>query len=391
MKILLVKACAESHVYSQFVNSLQGALTELGHESAITDQSIYVANDMVNPAHLARELQATRFDAVVSFNALFGATLLANGTSFFDAMGLKFLGWQLDHPILAPQSRTRQLQNRYAIYSSPDHLKFARAIKVPGQGISMLPGAEPLQSPAKPYRSRPWSIFVAATWNGQPEPIWENSDVSPARRLLTGVVERLLADETASLLDAFNNTSDDLKLGAKFGVDPAFDDQIVDLLRLPFNYFRHLDRINIIQSLADSGLPLTICGPGWRDFLGDRGNVVYLDHRVDFKDLSALYGDAKVAINLNAGNGGCERAIHSAMAGAAILSDYSQQLAWMFQSPDERAFFNRAKIGDVAEVAGRLIESDQGETMAQLGHQRILEAGLWRHRAARMVEFLSAA
>jgi len=255
----------------------------------------------------------------------------------------------------------------------------------------MLPGAEPLQSPAKPYRSRPWSIFVAATWNGQPEPIWENSDVSPARRLLTGVVERLLADETASLLDAFNNTSDDLKLGAKFGVDPAFDDQIVDLLRLPFNYFRHLDRINIVQSLADSGLPLTICGPGWRDFLGDRGNVVYLDHRVDFKDLSALYGDAKVAINLNAGNGGCERAIHSAMAGAAILSDYSQQLAWMFQSPDERAFFNRAKIGDVAEVAGRLIESDQGETMAQLGHQRILEAGLWRHRAARMVEFLGAA
>ncbi len=391
MKILLVKACAESHVYSQFVNSLHGALAELGHESAITDQSIYVANDMVSPAHFARELQASRYDAVVSFNALFGATLLANGASLFDAMGLKFLGWQLDHPILAPQSRTRQLQNRYAIYSHPNHLTFARAMKIPGQGMSMLPGAEPLQSPAKPYRSRPWSIFVAATWNGWPKPIWENSGDSPAKRLLTGVAEQLFADETASLLDAFNNTSDNLKLGAKLGVDAAFDDQIADLLRFPFNYFRHLDRINIIRSLADSGLPLTVCGAGWRDVLGDRGNVVYLDHKVDFKDLSVLYGDAKVVINLNAGNGASERAVQSAMAGAAVLSDYSEPLASMFESPDERAFFNRARTGDVAEVAGRLLESDRGETMAELGRQRVLDAGLWRHRVARMVEFLSTA
>ena len=390
MKILLIKAFPERHLYSQFVNSLHGALVELGHDCAVTDQSIHAVGDTCNPVHLTRELQATRYDAVVSFNALFGATLLTNGASFFDAMGLKFLGWQLDHPILAPQSRTRQLQNRYAIYSQPDHLRFARAIKIPGQGLSMLPGAEPLLSPAKPYRSRPWSIFVAATWNGRPEPLWTTRDDSPAKHLLMGVAERMLADETASLLDAFNDTSDDLKLGARFGADPAFDDQILSLLRFPFNYFRHLDRIRIIQSLAESGLPLTICGSGWRDFLGDRANVVYLDQTVDFKDMSALYGEAKVVINLNGGNGACERAVYAAMAGAAVLSDYSEQLARMFERPDERAFFNRAKIGDVAEVAGGLIESDLGEAMAERGRQRVVDAGLWRHRAAEMVEFLSA-
>jgi Glycosyl transferases group 1 len=255
----------------------------------------------------------------------------------------------------------------------------------------MLPGASPLQSASKPYGSREWSVFVAATWNGVPKPLWESLEESPAKNLLVGIVERLLADREASLLDAFNDTADKLKLGARLGVDPAFDDQMIPFLRDPLTYFRHLDRINIIRSLADSGLPLTICGPGWQDFLGERSNVTYLDHRVDFKDLPALYGNSKVVINLNAGNGACERAMQAAMAGAAVVSDYSESLAHLFQGLDGRMFFDRAKMGDVAEVAGRLIESDEGETMAERCHAQVLETGLWRHRAAQMVEFLTAA
>jgi prepilin-type processing-associated H-X9-DG protein len=391
MKILLIKALAESHAYSQFINSLHGALAELGHEPVISDQSIHAANGAAPSEPLIGELQSSRYAAVVSFSSFFGGLALDNGVSPFDALGVKFLGWQVDHPIYTPQSLARHLQGRYAVYSNHNHLRFARALHLPGRAIAMLPGGEPPQEPLKDFRSREWPIFIAASWYGRPQALWEQLEDSPGKSLLVGVLNRLSADREASLLDAFNETSKKLGFGAKLGDDPAFDDQMIAFLREPLTHLRNVDRINTIQSLADAGLPLTICGPGWRDFLGDRGNVAYVDGRVDFKDMPALYNNSKIVINFNAGNGACERAICAALAGAAVVSDYSEQLAHLLKSPDELAFFNRAKPGHVVEVVGRLLESDGGEALAERGHTKVVQSGLWRHRAQQMVEFLEVA
>jgi hypothetical protein len=388
MKILLVKALAESHPYNRFVGALEHALNTLGHEPVISDQSRHAVNGAADVNPLARELQLTRYDVLLSFSSFFGAVTLSNGTSLYDALGIRFIGWQLDHPIYTPQSLARALRNRYAVYSNPNHLRFAEALGLPGRGITLLAGGEPLATPVPDFQSREWPIFIAATFNGPPQALWEQLDDSPARRLLAGVVDRLLADREASLLDAFNDTAQALDLGARLGRDPSFDDEMIRFLREPLTYVRNLDRTRIIRALAESGLPLTICGPGWRDFIGERRNVIYLDHRVDFQDLPTLYGKSKIALNLNAGNGACERAIYAALAGAAVVSDDSQELARQFASPSEIAFFDRSKPDDVVATVGDLVESDGGEAVAQQGRQRALQSGLWLHRAERLVEFL---
>lgn len=58
MKILLIKAMAEAHAYSQFVNALEAALRELGHEPVISHQAGNVrdgvaSNDRARPQSVA--------------------------------------------------------------------------------------------------------------------------------------------------------------------------------------------------------------------------------------------------------------------------------------------------------------------------------------------------
>jgi glycosyl transferase family 1 len=388
MKILLVKALADNHGYTQFAHSLSRAFAEIGCEAVISDQAVHAVDGAAPAIELARDLQRSRYDAVLSFSSFFGAATLDNGVSLFDALGVKFLGWQLDHPIYAPQSLARVLKARFSVFANRNHLAFVRAIKVPGAGAVMLAGGEAPQAPLTEFRSRDWPVFIAANFVGAPEALWEQAEDSAGKRLLVGVVDRLMADPRASLLSAFNGTSDALRLGVRLGDDRAFDDQMVAFLREPLTYVRRVDRIAIVRSLADSGLPLTLCGPGWRDFLGERRNVTYLDQGVDFERLGELYNRAKIVINLNAGNGACERALYAALAGAAVVSDLSDDLADQFGGEGEIGFFDRARPASVAETVGRLLESDAAERMAEAGRQRVLNSGLWRHRAEQAVRFL---
>jgi hypothetical protein len=390
MKILLIKAMGDGHPYSCFVLSLQRALSGLGHEALVSDQFVHVVNGVAPADHLAAELQTARYDAVLSFSSFFGGVTLSNGMSLFDALGVKFVGWQLDHPIYAPHSLASALQGRYAIYANPNHLRYAQAVKLPGRGMTMLPGGEPPRAPTKDYRSREWPVFVAATWNGEPQRLWEQAEDSPGKRLLQGVVDRLLADREASLLDAFNDTAADLELGARLGDDAEFDAQMCGFLREPLTYVRNMDRINIIRSLVDAGLPVTICGAGWEAFLGERRNVTYLGE-VKFEDAPALYGNSRVVLNLNAANGACERAVHAALAGAAVASDFSQPLNELFGGDEAIGFFDRAEPGAAANAVGRLLDLEEGEAVARKGQEKVMRSGLWRHRAQQLVDFVGAA
>jgi hypothetical protein len=389
MRILLIKAMADGHPYSHFVLALERALSELGHEAVVSDQAIHVVNGAAPANYLAAELEATRYEAVLSFSSFFGGVTLNNGTSLFDALGVKFIGWQLDHPIYAPKSLTRALRGRYAIYSNPNHLRYAQAVKLPGRGITLLPGGDPPSTPAKDYRSRKCPVFVAATWNGEPQRFWEQAEEGPGKRLMKGVVDRLLSDREASVLDAFNDTATKLRLGVRLGDDADFDAQMRDFLLGPLTYVRNIDRINIIRALADAGFPVTICGEGWDALLGERSNVTYVG-RVGFEDLSALYADSRVVLNLNAANGACERAVYAALAGAAVVSDQSQPLDELFGGGEAIGVFNRAKPATAASVVGRLLDLDAGEATAHKGQEKVMQSGLWRHRAQQLVDFVEA-
>jgi len=384
MRFLLIKTTLQEHVYSQFADCLQTALLEIGQQAEISTQTIG------QPTGLARELMSSKYDVVVSFSSIFGdAAIAETGASLFDVLGVKFVGWQFDHPVYVHHALSQRMDNRHSIYPNHNHVRFSDAIKVHGKSLCLLPGGPVLDEPLKAYRERKHDVFIAATWNGPPERVWETLADSPAKRLLTTITDHLRADREVSVLDAFNDATRQLKMNARLGEDPTFDGEIIKLLRGPLTYVRNSDRLNAIQQIVDAGLPITICGGGWRDHLGERKNVTFLETRIPFKDMPSVYNDSRIVLNLNAANGGCERALYGMATGAAVASEDSGALAESFNAGEDIAFFNRARPTEIVEVVTSLLEGGRGESIAQSGHEGVLKTALWRHQAEKLVEFVS--
>jgi hypothetical protein len=383
MKLLIANIATKEHLYTRFSESIRNALIEIGHEATLSQHEIGQVST------LARELNAEKYDAVLSFSSAFGdAGIIENEQSLFDILGVKFLGWQLDHPIYVYHALSKKMENRRSIYANYNNQRFAEAVKVSGKSLSLLPGATPFEGRLKAHKSREWPIFLAATWNGPPERVWEQLQESPAKRLFVAVVDQLRESPEVSVLDAFVAAAGRLGISAKLGVDPKFDETIIQFLRGPLTYVRNNDRVNIVKSLIDSGLPITICGSGWRNYLGDPDNITFLDS-VSFEKLSEFYNNSKVVLNINAGNGGSERAFYAAASGAAVVSDWSGDLGRCFADGDEIAFFNRVKPASVVDRVGELLEGGRSESVGQAGHERVMDSNLWRHRAEAVVAFLS--
>jgi len=384
MRFLLIKTALQAHVYSQFADRLQTALLEIGQQADISPQTIG------QPTGLARELMSSKYDVVVSFSSIFGdATVAETGASLFDLLGVKFVGWQLDHPVYVHHALSQRMDNRHSIYPNHDHVRFSDAVNVHGKSLCLLPGGQALDEPSKAYKARQHGVFIAATWNGPPERVWEPPGDSLAKRLFAAIVDHLMADRQASVLDAFNDATRQLKMNARLGEDAKSDEEIIKLLRGPLTYVRNSDRLNAIQQIVDAGLPITICGGGWRDHLGERKNVTFLETRIPFKDMPSVYNDSRIVLNLNAANGGCERALYGMAAGAAVVSEDSGALAASFNAGEDIAFFNRTRPTGIVEVVAALLEGGRGESIAQSGHERVLQTALWRHQAEKLVEFVS--
>ena len=383
MRFLLINTAPVDHLYCQFANQLQEALRQIGQQADISTQTIG------QPTGLARELMSSKYDVAISFSSVFGdAAIAETGSSLFDHLGVKFVGWQLDHPVYVHHALTQRMDGRHSIYPSHHHVRFSDAIKVHGKSLALLPGGQALEEPLKSYKSRQHDVFVAATWNGPPERVWETLGDSPAKRLFSAIVDQLMADREGSVLDAFNNATRQLKMNVRLGDDAKFDEEIVKLLRGPLTYLRNSDRLNTIQRIVEAGLPITICGGGWRGHLGERKNVTFLP-RMPFKDMPLVYNDSRIVLNLNATNGGCERALYGLAAGASVVSEDSGILAESFTDGRDIAFFNRARPTDIVDVLSSLLESRRGETIAKSGHEQILQVGLWRHQAEKLVKFVS--
>ena len=374
MRILLLQTLQEDHVYSVSTRGLCAALQAHGEDAILYDY-------FERPGRLSDELVVGGYDAVISFGSFLGATALVDGPSVFDVIGAKFLGWHFDHPIYLTHHMANPVAGRRTLHPNASHVRFAVAARLDGAHGVMLPGADPHILPVKDFADRDIDVFIAATCNGEPQRHWEQLDDSPAKRLIAEVTDRLLNDREVSVIDAFYQACGVLGYGQL-----ALSNDVIGLLRSSLNYVRHMDRIEAIRTLVSSGVSLTLCGSGWEAVLADASNL-RLVPAASFVETRKFYGEAKISINLNAANGGCERAINAMLAGSCVVSDYSSTLADMF-TPGELRFFDRHGLHGVAQVVGDLLESGQAEALAGRGAVKAGATMLWTHRVDAVLEVL---
>ncbi len=376
MNILVCRGVSQNDVLTEMSGSLAQALAECG---AGVEWASFAGPQMAED--VAQRIAATGADWVVSFGSGGADLLTRHGQSIYDAAGCGFVGWDVDHPVYQFKRFSTAIRRRIQISASPSHARFARLMGCQATDMAMLPGVNAVSTDRLAIEDRPILTTVAMTWLGEPEIWWNDAKGTPAYSLVDGVVGRLLADERADLFEAYQATLADT------GLEVRFDEHISNIMARIGLFVRQYDRLQFAQTLASLGLPSLICGTGWKDRLGEQSHITYLDN-LNVTDLNEIYGQSRAVFNLNAANGASERAMMAMAAGAVVISDYGPLLESEFEANGGMQFFDRSRPASLAEAVDSALASGGAQTIADRGHELISRAGLWSHKATRLLERL---
>lgn len=376
MKFLLVQTTAPDHLYARVNSAIAASLSRQHHKVALLPAPTGAALDQI-----ALAIHSAAPDHVFSLGSFLGGITADNGVSIFDVLGCGFIGWQMDHPLYTQHNLSAPMTGRFSIYPHASHAAFADRIGVTGASAVLLAGGVALTEPIRAYSARSIPILVVATYNGSPERTWHALPDAHDRALMEILCEQLTADRSVSLAAACDTVRDASGLG------PDLERRLAEPLRRLLTFVRHKDRMDAITALADSGLPVTLVGDGWAGHFGDRAHLT-MRPSVPFAEVAGLYNDARIVLNLNAANGGCERTIQAMLAGAAVMSDFTDSYAAMGMGPDDLRTFDRTRVGEISSLVGDLLESAGGGLIAERGHQTALASQLWDHRLAALLETL---
>jgi hypothetical protein len=372
MKFLLVQTTAPDHLYAVVNRAIASSLARLGHEAQILPAPAGAPLDQVVGA-----IHAAAPDHVFSLGSFLGGIAADNGASIFDILGYGFIGWQFDHPLYTEHNLVTPMAGRCSVYPNASHAEFAARLGVCGGSAVLLAGGSPLEEPIRAYRDRSIPILVVATYNGRPDQPWGALPDGAGKALVAAVCARLMADPEVSLAAACD------AVRADFGLGPGLERDLAEPLRRVLTFVRHKDRLDAITALVESGLPVTLVGDGWAGHFGDRPNLTARPS-VPFAEASRLYNDARLVLNLNAANGGCERTIQAMLAGAAVVSDRTASYAAMGMESGDLRIFDRLRPDTLPHGVGELLEGD-AEQVAEAGHRRAVTSQLWDHRLAALL------
>ena len=377
MKFLLVQTTAPDHLYAGINRAVAASLRRLGHDAALLPAPAGAALDQI-----ALAIHSAAPDYVFSLGSFLGGVAADSGASIFDILGCGFVGWQLDHPLYTQHNLSAPMARRLSVYPNPSHAAFADRLGVTGASTILLAGGEVLDEPVRDHGDRSTPVLVVATYNGPPERTWDALPDPGGKRLIDAIAEHLEADPRASLAAACE------AVRGACGLGPDLERRMAEPLRRLLTFVRHKDRMGAVTALVDGGLPITLVGDGWAGHFGDRPNLT-ARASVPFAEVGRLYNDARVVLNFNAANGGCERTIQAMLAGAAVVSDFTDSYAAMGLGTDDLRTFDRARVDEISAVVGDLLEGGDGARIAERGHRVAMGSQLWDHRLAALLQTLS--
>jgi len=209
---------------------------------------------------------------------------------------------------------------------------------------------------------------------GKPVPFWKNFSNSKVSAVAKRIIEILDEDQQVNVLLACNTAAN--QMGLKFHLD----DHWIQLASFAHNFIRQKDRLQIVKTIAQMGLPFTLIGKNWEHNVDLGLNVKFIDD-LDNNEITKYYSDSKIVINLNSSNGACERLFDSMSAGACVVSDYDEALLSIFKDGKDLCLFDRRKPISICKSIEYLLKEEKTFNMSIRASNLVRENHLWHHRA----------
>lgn len=381
MSILLLKPVSKNGVLSDLTQQL---FDQLKHVTRcdLFDESV----QSLSKAAFFNYIQRMSPRAIISFNAA-GAELelvMPNHErkNLFSLVPSLHIGWMVDHPVYHIPRLAPVNPKRLILFPTQDTISFAEDFKLSGT-FSALPfaGSDNGLS-GKDHCDRAFDVVVAASWMGYPEG-FASVYSSPLKDVVAKTISMI---HEKPFLDPYYILLDTLLENRLQSENKEF---LAKLTKELYDYQRKINRINIIDSLVNSGLTVGIIGQGWNSYFGERNNVTYFDN-IAHNEIMHLYQNAKVVVNVNAVNGASERLFDAIDAGAMVYSEFSMMLYDMFGSGNGVLFHNIHATESSIDLLKDIILNSETELWASSAKEKVLSAHTWKHRALFLNEVVSA-
>lgn len=361
MKIVLLRdkgLCYDSLNF--FCNMLGEALLEAGCSVC------YIVPDEL-------ENHIGKCDMVLGFNIQTNIKT-ADGAYLYDLFEVPVVDFIVDHPYMHHKALSVKLRQLYVICLDDNHVSYIEKYYPHIQGVyrAFLIGRRAEVVP--PYDNRRYEILFSGSYT-------DEQKILEGISQLGDVEAGVCYDVIQYLLDCPYDTGESAfdKVFAKYGVKMNIEEYSAFLhFAMPSvdyffrNYYRHV----LITDLVEAGLPVTVCGNGWRE-LSCAGNPhLTILPPVPFDKTFSMIADSKILLNIMPWfKAGLHDRIFTAMLNETVcVTDTSELIERLFEKNEEIVSFSLTQKDVLPGLMKELLENPRvAEEIAHQGFRKASE------------------
>ncbi|HEY3950892.1 glycosyltransferase family protein [Phenylobacterium sp.] len=378
MRVVLFKGPSQYDGTRTFIDELARAFTARGYAPAVHDLA-GVAD--VEAAIAAAAIPGEPTALVFSINIL-GEHKDREGRNVSEIFAAPQVVLHVDY-ILSQASRLRATPSTTSLLSV-DPTQVAAVNAIFGADRFAAVAFCPHGAVGEPWQDADLEAFlqrreIPILWSGTFQkpgpPIWD-SQPPQVRKLYEDAVELALSVEWMPPLDALDQV---LRAAGADPANPALQTARCDAGHIDARV-RVIRRFELISRLAESGLPLAICGHGWEGL--DLPNARLLGPLPMAEAVEAM-ARARIVLNTNGnfGAGSHERPLSALLAGAAAFSDRSAFYAEAFMEDEELVLYRWKALDAGLERLAQLHADPQAAfRIGQRGGAKVRAGHRWADR-----------
>lgn len=392
MNILIYKGIFQYDVVNMFVDNTKYFLEKKGHNVIIVD-SKKEKNNTLNK--ILETFSNTLVDVVIDFCAA-GSQIKFNNECVYNITNSLYLAVIVDHPAYHVERLSENIKNFLCCFNDKQHVIYANEILPNHHKISFfLPHGglkktfdedSKINNISKYKKQKSIDIVFAGTYQENIDKKWAEENVFP-KYILDETCEKLINDDYGSVHQTFNNICD--KYGIKFSTFGKV--QLSGILIEIIDYVRSIRRVELIKTIVNSGLTITICGNGWEDFVKEHKNINYVG-TLDIKDNLELIKKAKVLVNVtpNFTDGSHERVFTGMLNNTVLFSDRSRYYDEFFENEKDILYYSFNSLDkDIEKLKAILSDDKKLFEISQNAYEIANKYHTWENRVDTMLEMVN--
>jgi glycosyltransferase involved in cell wall biosynthesis len=339
------------------------------HDTFIIDPLIIGIDEAINI------LIKQQYDVLFTYNKTGTNLTLSNELNLISNIKKLHICWLTEHPVTFYEQYFQSQNNRHYIFTNEAHSNFANEMDLKGTYSASLFGSTPIKN-FKNIKNRLYDICIAVQWRGfvSEEETWKNFN-SKTKNFLHDVIALEEIDNNKDIHNAY------LIAAAIHKINLENKKIHAQNMRGIYWYIRKLERIKLVQDIANTGLNiLLIGGEQWKKVIPNSNNITFAPP-CDQKTVIEYYKISKSVVCTNCYNGASERVFDALSAGSIAITENSPALKNILIDKESCVFYMPNKFSDIKDDIINLLKDNNAKKISEAGNSIFLNNHTWENRA----------